>query len=233
MSRLEKKDILFEAIKRASLQNVRYKNVRSDGSFDPTVIHNLYVKPNMKGTFHSRLMRMLDFTSCYHNGQNDLFHEFNTRLDQWGLSDTVKDKYICNMFRVKNLTLRAFEPMGDYKYVSVRGKIHLKGVCYIEGEYTLEDPAPYSNYNIENKVEDMLLENKGYAPVNNPNISNLHSPIPDYPSLREIERFSEAFIGKPFLFGAQMDILVDISKDRKLKEDYQRFLKKEGFYGLK
>ena len=108
-------------------------------------------------------MRMLDFTSCYHNGQDDLFHEFNTRLDQWNLSDSVKDKYICNMFKVKSLTLKAIEPMGDYKYVSVRGKIYLKGVCYIEGGYTLEDPAPYGNYDIYAKVEDMLLENKGYV----------------------------------------------------------------------
>jgi len=232
MSKLEKKDFLFEAIKRASLQNVKYKNIRSDGSFDPTVIYNLYVKPNMKGTFHSRLIRMLDFTSCYHNGQDDLFHEFNTRLDQWGLSDVVKDKYICNMFKVKSLRLKAIEPMGDYKYVSVRGKIHLKGVCYIQGVYTLEDPSPYSNYSLENKVEDMLLENKGYAPLNHPN-ATVPRNIPNYPPMREIERFSDAFTNKEFLFGAQMDILEDISKNRKLEEDYQRFLKKEGFYGLK
>lgn len=233
MGKLEKKDILFEAIKRASLQNVKYKNIRRDGSFEPTVVHNLFVKPNKDTLFFGRLSRMLTYTSCYHNGQSDLFQEFNALLDKWGLSDTVKDSYICDMFHIKLLQINSCVPIGDYKYVSIRGKVHLKGLCSVGGWYTLYDPTPFGGYDLEQKVEDMLLENKGYHPINNPNISSLLAPIPDYPPLREIERFSEAFIGKKFSFDAEMDILVDISNDRKLKEDYQRFLKKEGFYGLK
>jgi len=215
MGNTENNRILFEAVRRASLKNANYRNIRSDGSVDPTVIHGSFVIKNLYAIFKPRIETIFKYTHCFHNGVDDLFFEYKSFLNTFDIPKHLKDKWLCGLFGSKDLQIEGCKPFGDYKYEQVGGKVFLKGTSLVEGSFQLKPTIKNWQIKVQNMYEESLRVSS----------SSSYSYIVE-------DKLVNGFYDT-FHFTVELDLNYDVSKHPWLKEDYARFLKKEGFYGLK